>query len=222
MEKKEFKAKVFGELAGLAKALAHPFRLQIIDLLAQSSRTVEEIAAQLSLSTANASQHLQILKAVNLVHVRKEGHYAHYHLADAKVVAVWQSLRELGMERLAGIERTLNDFRSQKHSFQAVTIDELLLKIEQDNVVILDVRPEKEYRAGHIPRALSIPIDLLLERMAGLPSGREVVVYCRGPFCVYADEAVELLQNQGVPASRLEEGFPDWKSRQLPFHAFSD
>ncbi|WP_421825525.1 ArsR/SmtB family transcription factor [Larkinella sp.] len=222
MEKKEFKAKVFGELAGLAKALAHPFRLQIIDLLAQSSRTVEEIAAQLSLSTANASQHLQILKGVNLVHVRKEGHYAHYYLADTKVVALWQSLRELGMERLAEIERTLHDFRSQKHAFQAVTINELLKKIEQDNVVILDVRPEKEFRAGHIPRALSIPIDQLLERIAGLPSEREVVVYCRGPFCVYADEAVELLQNQGFAASRLEEGFPDWKSRQLPFYAIPD
>lgn len=221
MEKREFKTKVYSELASLTKAMAHPFRLQIIDLLAQGSRTVEEIASQIDISIANTSQHLQILKGAHLVSVQKEGHYVHYRLADERVYLVWQSLRELGIDHFAEIERTLKDFREQKSSFHSVSIDELLEKISQDNVVILDVRPEKEFRAGHIPQALSIPMEQLAGRIADLPTGKEVVVYCRGPFCVFADEAVELLAANGTKASRLEEGFPDWKSRKLPFQVSS-
>lgn len=221
MEKREFKEKVYSELAGLAKALSHPFRLQIIDLLAQGSRTVEEIATQIDISIANTSQHLQVLKGANLVNVQKEGHYVHYRLSDERVYAVWQSLRALGMDRLAEIERTLKDFRKQKSSFQSVSIDELLNKVSEDQVVILDVRPEKEFKAGHIPHAISVPIDQLAQKLADLPQGKEIVVYCRGPFCVFADEAVQLLSQQGIQASRLEEGFPDWKSRHLPIHMLS-
>jgi rhodanese-related sulfurtransferase/DNA-binding transcriptional ArsR family regulator len=221
MEKREFKTRIYTELASLTKALAHPFRLQIIDLLAQSSRTVEEIAAQIDISIANASQHLQVLKGAHLVTVQKEGHYVHYSLADERVYSVWKSLRELGIDHFAEIERTLKDFREQKSSFQSLSIDELLEKVSQDNIVILDVRPEKEFRAGHIPQALSIPMEQLAGRIADLPTGKEVVVYCRGPFCVFADEAVELLSANGIGASRLEEGFPDWKSRKLPFHVSS-
>jgi rhodanese-related sulfurtransferase len=218
MEKKEFKDKVYSELAGLTKALANPYRLQIIDLLAQSSRTVEEIATQIDISVANASQHLQTLKAAQLVSIQKEGHYMHYRLADQKVYTVWKSLRDLGIERFAQIERTLKDFREEKNSFQSVSIDELIQKVQQENVVVLDVRPEKEYRAGHIPHALSVPMEHLSERIATLPKDKPVIVYCRGPFCVFADQAVEQLQKQGFHASRLEEGFPDWKSRNLSFH----
>ena len=218
IEKKEFKEKVYSELAGLTKALANPYRLQIIDLLAQSSRTVEEIATQLDVSIANASQHLQTLKGAQLVSIQKEGHYVHYRLADEKVYLVWKSLRDLGIERFAQIERTLKDFREQKNSFQSISIDELIEKVRQENVVVLDVRPEKEYRAGHIPQALSVPMEHLSERIAALPKDKPVIVYCRGPFCVFADEAVEQLQKQGIKAWRLEEGFPDWKSRNLPFH----
>jgi rhodanese-related sulfurtransferase/predicted transcriptional regulator len=221
MEKREFKEKVYSELASLTKALAHPFRLQIIDLLAQGSRTVEEIAAQVDISIANASQHLQVLKGANLVSIQKEGHYVHYRLPDERVYKVWQSLRELGIDRLAQIERTLKDFREQKNSFQSLSIDQLLQKVSEDQVIILDVRPEKEFKAGHIPHALSVPIENLAGKIADLPEGKEVVVYCRGPFCVFADEAVQLLSQQGIQAIRLEEGFPDWKSRNLPVQTTS-
>ena len=214
MDKREFKTKIYTELAGLTKALAHPYRLQIIDLLAQGSRTVEEIANQLDLSIANASQHLQLLKGANLVMIQKEGHYAHYRLSDDRVYAVWRSLRDLGIDRFAEIGRTLKDFREQKNSFQTLSIDELLH--DQKHVVIIDVRPEKEFNAGHIPKALSIPMEQLVQRIVDLPPGKKVVVYCRGPFCVFADEAVEILKQHGIDASRLEEGFPDWKSRSLP------
>ncbi|TDE09350.1 ArsR/SmtB family transcription factor [Dyadobacter psychrotolerans] len=216
MQKQEFKDRIYSELATLTKAMANPYRLQIIELLAQGSRTVEEIAGQLTLSIANASQHLQVLKGANMVSLQKEGHYAHYRLANEDIYAVWQSLRDLGINRMAEIDRTLREFREEKSSFQAISIDELLQKIDQDNVLILDVRPEKEYKAGHIPQALSVPIDQLAQRIVDCPAGQEVIVYCRGPFCVFADEAVELLRERGITASRLDEGFPDWKRRQLP------
>jgi rhodanese-related sulfurtransferase/DNA-binding transcriptional ArsR family regulator len=221
MQKKEFKNRIYTELAALTKAMANPFRLQIIDLLAQSDRTVEEIADQLSMSIANASQHLQVLKGANLVDLRKEGHYAHYRLASDEVYITWQTLRNLGINRMAEIDRTLREFREERNSFHSVSIEELLQKIEQGNVLILDVRPEKEYKAGHIPKSFSVSIDQLAERLVNCPAGHEVVVYCRGPFCVFADEAVELLQIQGIAASRLEEGFPDWRVRQLPITTFN-
>ncbi|WP_138994278.1 metalloregulator ArsR/SmtB family transcription factor [Larkinella sp. C7] len=217
MQKQEFKTRIYTELASLAKAMAHPFRLQIIDLLAQGSRTVEEISDQLAISIANTSQHLQVLKGANLVSLHKEGHYAHYRLANQQVYTAWQSLRDLGIDRMAQIERTLREFREERNSFHSVSIDELLQKIDQDNVLILDVRPEKEYKAGHIPQALSVPIDQLAQRIVDLPFGKEVVVYCRGPFCVFADEAVEVLQQHRIMASRLEEGFPDWAALGFPF-----
>lgn len=221
MEKQEFKNRIFTELASLAKAMANPFRLQIIELLAQGSRTVEEIANQLNLSIANTSQHLQVLKGANLVSLQKEGHYAHYRLANDEIYSVWQAMRNLGINRMAEIDRTLREFREERDSFRSVSIDELLQKIDQGNVLILDVRPEKEYKAGHIPQAVSVPIDQLAQRLVECKPGQEVVVYCRGPFCVFADEAVEKLRMRGIDANRLEEGFPDWKTRQLPVSILS-
>lgn len=216
MEKHEFKSRIYTELASLTKAMSNPFRLQIIDLLAQSSRTVEEIADQLSISIANTSQHLQVLKGANLVAVDKQGHYAHYRIASNEVLASWHSLRDLGINRMAEIDRTIRQFREERDTFASVSIDELLEKIKQGNVLILDVRPQKEYNAGHISGARSIPFDQLSQHLANWPIGKETVVYCRGPFCVFADEVVQMLSLKGIPVRRLDEGFPEWKLRNLP------
>ncbi len=216
MEKHEFKSRIYGELAALTKAMANPFRLQIIDLLAQGSRTVEEIADQVSITVANASQHLQILKGANLVAAYKQGHYVHYRLASDEVLASWHSLRDLGINRMAEIDRTVREFREEHECFNSVSIEELLLKMERGNVLIVDVRPEKEFNAGHIAGAISIPIDQLAAKLADWPADSETVVYCRGPFCVFADEAVQMLRQKNIRVSRLEDGFPDWRLRELP------
>lgn len=216
MEKRAFKDKVFGELAKVSSALANPKRLEIIDLLAQGERTVEKISNETGMSVANASQHLQVLKSGNLVEIRREGNFIRYRLASDKVSLIWQLLRELGTERIAEIEKVLKDFRAQKKGLESVTIDELLKKMHKQNVLLIDVRPQEEYESGHIANALSIPIGQLAKRLKDLPKNKEIIAYCRGPYCVFADEAIELLVKKKFKARRLEEGFPDWKLRGLP------
>lgn len=215
MEKREFKDKVFGELAKISNALANPKRLEIIDLLAQGERTVEKISKETGMSVANASQHLQVLKAGNLVEIKRNGNFIIYRLASDKVASIWQILRELGTERIAEIEKVINDFRTQKKTLESVTIDELLKKMEDQNVVVIDVRPTEEYNSGHISQAISIPIDQLTIRLNELPKSKEIIAYCRGPFCVFADDAVIILKENNYNAVRLEEGFPDWKLKGL-------
>lgn len=216
MHKREFKNKVYEELAKITKALANPHRLEIIELLAQGEFSVEQIASQTSLSVANASQHLQVLKASQLVEVTRQGNFIHYRLANTNVFKAWKALRELGVERIASIEKLVRDFRQSKFKFESVTIDELIKKIESGKITILDVRPEAEFKSGHIANAVSIPIDQLHKRLKELPKRNEIITYCRGPFCVYADEAVALLNKAGYKAIRLEEGFPDWQLEGHP------
>ncbi len=216
MYKREFKNKVYEELAKITKALANPHRLEIIELLAQGEFSVEQIAAQTGLSVANASQHLQVLKTSQLVDITRQGNFIHYRLANTNVFKAWKALRELGVERIATIEKLVRDFRQSKFKFESVTIDELVKKIESGKITILDVRPEAEFNSGHIANAVSIPIDQLPKRLKELPKRKEIITYCRGPFCVYADEAVALLNKAGYKATRLEEGFPDWSLMGLP------
>ena len=210
MDKREFKNKVYAELAKITKALANPHRLEIIELLAQGDYPVEQIATQVNLSVANASQHLQVLKTAQLVDIRRSGNFIYYRLANANVFKTWRALRELGVERIASIEKLISDFRNSKFKIESVTIDELLKKIKLGKVTILDVRPETEYRKGHIPNSISIPFLELSKRLKELPKKNEIIAYCRGPFCVFADEAVALLTKAGYKAKRLELGFPDW------------
>ncbi|UYZ61251.1 metalloregulator ArsR/SmtB family transcription factor [Hymenobacter latericus] len=217
MEKRAFKDAVYGQLADLTKALANPRRLEIVDLLAQGEFAVEDIARETGLSVANASQHLQVLKGVQLVSAQRDGHYLRYRLANPDVYAAWQLLRTYGLTRQASIARVVQDFRRQRDVLQTVTIDELLGKLAEEGVVLLDVRPRQEYNQGHLPQALSTPLEELLSRLQELPRTSPVVAYCRGPFCVFADEAVQLLTARGYVAQRLEEGFPDWKHRNLPY-----
>lgn len=214
MQKREFKDKVYTELAALTRAMGNPHRLEIIELLAQGEYSVEQIAGQTGLSVANASQHLQTLKTARLVDITRSGNFIYYRLADQNVFRVWKALRELGLERLASLEKVVRDFRQTRA--EPVTIEELLDKIEGGKVTILDVRPENEYQTGHIPNARSIPYDQLEKRLGELPKRKEIIAYCRGPFCVFADDAVALLTKKGFRAHRLDEGFPDWATLGLP------
>ena len=219
MEKREFKNKVYSLLSQVVKSMANPHRLEIIDLLAQSGRTVEEIAKETGISIANASQHLQVLKASNLVEVEREGNYIRYHLANNKIFKTWSILREVGFERVAEIDKLIQDYRYKKNLLEAITIDELVTRMKSKNTVLLDIRPTEEFNTGHIPGALSIPLETLATIIKTLPKNKVYIAYCRGPLCVFADEAVGILYKRGYKAKRLEEGFPDWKLRGLPVHA---
>jgi rhodanese-related sulfurtransferase/DNA-binding transcriptional ArsR family regulator len=196
--------------------MANPHRLEILELLAQGEFSVEQIAEQVHLPIANASQHLQVLKQSQLVDVNRQGNFIYYRLSNSNVFKAWKALRELGVERIATIEKVVKEFRKSKFDFETVTIDQLIEKLETGKVTILDVRQESEYKQGHIANAISIPIAELSNRLKELPKRGEIIAYCRGPFCVYADEAVALLTKAGYKATRLEEGFPDWKLQELP------
>lgn len=217
MEKRIFKDKVYSILANMIKAMANPHRLEIVDLLGQGEKSVEEIARETNMSIANASQHLQVLKSANLVEIRREGNFIHYRLSHEEIYKSWQTMRELGLERMAEMERLIKDFRGKRNSLEAVKIDELLHRLKSKNITLLDVRPAGEYKNGHIPDAINIPVEKLLAKLKRMSKTKEYIVYCRGPFCVFADEAVNLLTKKGFKAKRLVEGFPDWKMKGLPF-----
>ena len=218
MEKRVFKNKVYSLLSQMVKAMANPHRLEIIDLLGQSGRTVEEIANETEMSVANASQHLQVLKASNLVEVQREGNYIRYHLADDNIFKTWSALREVGFERVAEIDKLIQDYREKKNVLEAITIDELVTRMKSRNTVLLDIRPIEEFNSGHIAGAVSVPLETLSEMIKTLPKNKVYIAYCRGPLCVFADDAVNLLNKKGYKAKRLDEGFPDWKLRGLPIH----
>lgn len=219
MNKRQFKDKVYSELARITKSMANPHRLEIIELLAQGEFSVEQIAEQTNLPIANTSQHLQVLKMAQLVEINRQGNFIFYRLANANVFKVWKALRELGVERLETIDKVVMEFRKSKFDFKTVNIDDLIEKLESGKVTILDVRPESEFKQGHIANAISIPIEELSKRLKELSKHTEIIAYCRGPFCVYADEAVVLLMSAGYKATRLEEGFPDWSLMGLPIEA---
>lgn len=216
MNKRQFKDKVYNELARITKSMANPYRMEIIELLAQGEFSVEKIAEQTNLTLANTSQHLQVLKNAQLAKINRRGNFIYYRLSNENVFKAWKGLRELGVERIASIETIVKEFRKSKSDFETVTIDELLEKLESGKVTILDVRPESEYKQGHIANAISIPVEELSKRLNELPKRGQIIAYCRGPFCVYADDAVALLSKAGYRANRLEEGFPDWKLQDLP------
>lgn len=211
MKKREFKDKAYGMLAALVKAMANPHRLEIIELLAQAERSVEEIATETSMSIANTSQHLQVLRQAELVSLRREGNFVLYSLAGEQVYRLWKDLRDMGTVHVAGIDRLVNSFRGTGKSTTALGLEELASKYKSDKVVLLDVRPEKEYQNGHIPGAINIPVEQLKSSLHRFKKNKEIITYCRGPFCVFADEAVDILTRNGFRARRLEEGFPDWK-----------
>lgn len=215
-DKRAFKNQLYEQFARIGKALSSAHRLELLDVLAQGERSVEELAQETGMSVANASQHLHILRAAQLVEVRREGVYIYYRLADERVFSVWQAMRNLGEARIAEIDRVVRTFLQDRELFQPVDAVELLRRLVDSDVVILDVRPVEEYRAGHIPGARSVPVAELETRLHEIPKDREVVAYCRGPYCVFADEAVALLRARGYQARRLEQGLPDWRALGLP------
>jgi len=214
--KRAFKNRLFGQFARIGKGLASARRLELLELLAQREQTVEELVEETGMSFANTSQHLKALREAQLVEVRRDGLYACYRLADPRVFALWQALRDLGTGRLADVRRIVETYLADRGRLRPITCEELERRLKDRSVVLLDVRPEEEYMAGHIPGARSIPIKELRARLKELPRSREIVAYCRGPYCVFADEAVAFLRSNNRRAARLETGFPDWKSMGLP------
>ena len=198
----------------MGKAFASRVRLELLDLLAQAPRTVEELAQASDQSTANASQHLQALHAAGLVTRERDGTRVRYALAGDETLALWLALREASALRLAEVERAARDYLGG--DVEAIDRDELVARMARGDVVLVDVRPEEEYAAGHIAGARSIPLDELERRLAELPREREVVAYCRGPFCAYAHEAVRRLRAAGRTARRLEDGWPEWRLSGQP------
>lgn len=210
---RRFKDALYEQFARVGKATSAPKRLELLDLLCQGPRTVEALAEQAALSLANASQHLQILRAARLVDAEKKGLYVEYRLADDEVCQFFLALRGLAETRLAEVDRVTREYFEARDSLEAVAGDELLRRVKSGEVTVLDVRPSEEYRAGHLPGALSIPVGELKARFKELPRGREIVAYCRGPYCVMAVEAVEQLRAKGFKAHRMEQGVLEWRAR---------
>ena len=209
MGSKRDKDALFEAIALMGKAFASPRRLELLDLLAQAPRTVDELARVSAQSTANTSQHLQALHAAGMVTRAREGTSVRYALAGDEALRLWLALRDASVSQLAEVERAARDYLGDE--VDAVGRDELIARLRKGDVVLIDVRPPAEYAAGHIDGARSIPIDELEDRLAELPPDREVVAYCRGPFCAYAHDAVRQLQAAGRRARRLEEGWPEWR-----------
>ena len=213
---RQFKDRLYGQFARIGKALSSPHRLEILELLAQSERTVDSLATEIGLSLANTSQHLQALRQAALVDSRKDGLFVYYRLADAEVCELSMALRTVAERRLAELERIVREHFGDRADAEAVPMAELLKRARSKQVVILDTRPAREYVAGHIAGAISVPVDDLQRRLQQLTRSREYVAYCRGPYCVYADRAVELLRSHGRRARRLLDGFPEWRAAGLP------
>ena len=213
MAKRPEKRALFEAIALMGKAFASPLRLEMLDLLAQAPRTVDQLARATEQSAANASQHLQALHAAGMVTRTREGTSVRYALAGDEALTVWLALRDASVARLAEVERAARDYLGE----EVETIDraELIERLRRGDVVLVDVRPAEEFEAGHIAGARSIPIAELEDRLAELPADREVVAYCRGPFCAYAHQAVRTLQSAGRAARRMEVGWPEWRLAEI-------
>lgn len=215
-EKRAFKDQLYEQFARIGKALANPHRLELLEVLAQCERSVEALAQETGLSVANASQHLQVLRAARLVDVRRAGVSIYYRLTDEAVFTLWQAMRQVGETHLAEVERVVQTFLQDREHLHPMGAEALLHGLAEQQVILLDVRPTEEYMAGHLPQARSVPLEELETRLQELPQDKEIVAYCRGPYCVFADEAVALLRARGYRAHRLEPGLPDWRALGFP------
>lgn len=216
MSHRTFKDSLYAELGRIGKAVASPQRLELLDLLSQGEWSVENLAREAALTVANASRHLQVLRQARLVESRKAGLYVYYRLADDAVYDLWQALRATGERQLAEVERLLALYQSDPSALEPLTREALRARLAVGEVIALDVRPESEFAQGHITGALSIPFDQLEARLAELPADREIVAYCRGPYCLFAHDALALLTAHGYRARRLRDGYADWRAARLP------
>jgi rhodanese-related sulfurtransferase len=215
------KAAMFDAQASVAQALGSGRRAEIVDLLAQGERSVEEIANELSQSVANTSQHLQVLARSGLVRSRREGIRVYYRLTSERVGELWAAVRDVAVRHVAEVAVLAEEYVGERDELEQVSVEELERRLARGQVVLLDVRPVREYRAGHIAGARSAPLSDLPSLLPKLPRRREIIAYCRGPYCVYADDALRLLRARGLKSRRLEVGFPEWRRAGLPVETTS-
>jgi rhodanese-related sulfurtransferase len=213
---RQFKDAIYEQFSRIGKAISSPKRLELLDLICQGEKTVETLSRETGLTFANTSQHLQTLKAARLIEAEKDGLHVRYRLADEMVCEFFRSMRVLAENRLAEVDLIKRRFLDGREGMEPVNRDDLLTRVVEGGVTVLDVRPTDEYMAGHIPGALSVPLDRLKEILANLPADQEIVAYCRGPYCVLSVQAVEVLRANGFNAIRLEEGVQDWRAMGLP------
>jgi rhodanese-related sulfurtransferase len=210
---------LFDGFAEVAKALASGRRAEIVDVLAQGERSVDEVSDEIGQSVANTSHHLRAMARAGLLSTRRDGTRIYYALASERVEALWAALRDVAAEHVAGIERLTEAYLGNRDGLEAISRDELAARLRRGELVVLDVRPPSEFRAGHIAGARSVPMSELRRNLRALSKDVEVVAYCRGTYCVYADDAVRELNRRGYRAQRLEDGFPEWKHAGLPVAA---
>jgi rhodanese-related sulfurtransferase/DNA-binding transcriptional ArsR family regulator len=211
-----FKDALYEQFGRIGHAVSSPKRLELLDLLGQGEKTVEQLANQIDTPVKNTSAHLRVLRQARLVETRRDGVYVYYRLADDAVLRFLRDLQALGRSRLAEVERVAQLYLDGHDELEPITLEELRRRMRGGDVTVIDVRPEDEYRAAHIPGALSVPVAQLKRRLSEIPKRREVVAYCRGPYCVYSVEAVEILRKHGYRARRADEGLPDWRAAGLP------
>jgi rhodanese-related sulfurtransferase len=216
MSDRAAKGALFDAFASVAAALGSGRRAEIVDVLAQGERSVEEVASEVDQSMASASHHLRLLAKSGLARSRREGNRVFYRLASERVAELWAAVRDVAARHVAEVAVLAGEYLGERDGVELLSAPELQERLEQGKVIVLDVRPEAEYRAGHIESAVSAPLDRLESLAAALPKRREVVAYCRGPYCVYADDAVRLLRARGLRARRLDVGFPEWRRAGLP------
>ncbi|MHB8453564.1 MAG: ArsR/SmtB family transcription factor [Acidiferrobacterales bacterium] len=210
------KEQIYDQIARVGKAVCHGHRLELLEYLAQGERTVDALAKLTSLSVANASQHLQVLRQSGLVEARKAGLHVYYRVTDDEVVRLLTSMRRLAQTHLADVERLVRAYLTVKDELEPIPRVELLDRVRRGLVTVVDVRPHEEYAAGHVPGAINVPVKELVQRLKSLPQDQEIVAYCRGPHCVLAYDAVARLRQEGFEARRLEDGFPEWREAGLP------
>lgn len=207
---------LYDGLASVAKAMGNGRRAELVDVLAQGERSVEELASEIGQSVANTSHHLQHLLRAGLVRTRRDGTHIHYSLATPRVGELWAAVRDVATSQLAEMDGLTTAYLGNRSGLDTISREELARRVRDGDVVVLDVRPEAEFRAGHIAGAVSLPIKEISRRLRTIPKDRQVVAYCRGPFCVYADDAVRTLRRRGYRAARLDDGFPEWARAGLP------
>lgn len=214
MPSSALKEQAYRELSRVTHAISNPRRIELLDIISNKDWSVDELSREISMSMASTSQHLQVLKSAKLVNTKREGNFIIYSIADDGVLQLIAAVKKLGFRKYAEVERIINDFKADKNVLESITLDDLLARSENENIMLIDVRPEDEYRAGHIKDAVSVPLSQLKKRIHELPKGKTIVAYCRGPFCVMAIDAVQMLQAKNINAIRMEEGYVEWKLKQ--------
>ncbi len=209
------KEQVYQELSRVTHAISNPKRMELIDVLSQKGYSVEELSKEIAMSIASTSQHLQVLKSVKLVETQRQGNFIIYSITDDSVLRLVSAVKELGFRKIAEIDRLISDFKAGISILESITLDDLLARSRKEKIILIDVRPEDEYNAGHIPNAISIPLAQLKKRLNELPKNKTIIAYCRGPLCVMSADAVKILNEKKFKAIRMEDGYVEWKLKQF-------